>query len=218
MTSMKGFRAAGFLLLALGFSAATLGAETVRNHFDADSMGRAPGFFDFEVLGAPGTARWLVLSDVNPPSAPHILQQVDENRPAGSIAAAVRRTYVFRDGTVSTYVRRGPGHAGMILRLVDARNFLVLLVDTATGSAVLTSYRGGKSTELGRGQAALNRSWEQFTVTAAGPSLSVLFDGKKLFEATDPNPATGRTGLATAGPGVAAFDEFILESAETAKP
>jgi hypothetical protein len=57
MTSMKGFRAAGFLLLALGFSAATLGAETVRNHFDADSMGRAPGFFDFEVLGAPATAR-----------------------------------------------------------------------------------------------------------------------------------------------------------------
>jgi hypothetical protein len=155
---------------------------------------------------------------VNPPSAPHILQQVNQNRPAGSIAAAVRRTYVFRDGTVSTYVRRGPGHAGMILRLVDARNFLVLLVDTATGSAVLTSYRGGKSTELGRGQAALNRSWEQFTVTAAGPSLSVLFDGKKLFEATDPNPATGRTGLATAGPGAAAFDEFILETAETAKP
>jgi hypothetical protein len=209
MTSMKGFRAAGFFLLALGFSAATLGAETVRNHFDADSMGRAPGFFDFEVLGAPATARWLVLSDVNPPSAPHILQQVNQNRPAGSIAAAVRRTYVFRDGTVSTYVRRGPGHAGMILRLVDARNFLVLLVDTATGSAVLTSYRGGKSTELGRGQ---------FTVTAAGPSLSVLFDGKKLFEATDPNPATGRTGLATAGPGAAAFDEFILETAETAKP
>jgi hypothetical protein len=218
MTSMKRLRTAGLLLATLGFSAATLGAETVRNHFDADTMGRMPGFFDFAVLGAPGAARWLILSDLNPPSAPHILQQVDEKRPADSIAAAVRRTYVFRDGTVSTFVRRGPGRAGMILRMADDRDFLVLLVDTATGSTVLTSWRDGKATELGRGQVSLDRSWENFMVTASGPSLSVLFDGKKLFDARDPKPVAGRTGLATAGPGAAAFDEFILETAATAKP
>jgi hypothetical protein len=217
MIGMKRLRTAALLLPLLGFSAAHLGAETVRNHFDMDASGRAPGYFDFVVLGVPGPARWVVLNERNPPSTPNILQQVDAERPVDAIAVAVRRTYVFRDGTVSTYVRRGPGRAGMVLRMADDRNFLVLLVDTSSGSAVLTSYRDGRATELGHGQAALGRSWEQFTVTAAGSSLSVLFDGKKLFDATDPKPLAGRTGLATAGPGPAAFDEFILETAETAR-
>jgi hypothetical protein len=217
MTSRKRLRTSGLLLAAITLSAATLSAERVRNHFDADTMGRAPGFFDFAIVGAPGPARWLILIDENPPSAPNTLQQVDAKRPADSIAAAVRRNYVFRDGTVSTFVRRQPGHAGLILRMADDRNLLVLLVDTATGSAVLTSYRDGKATELGHGQASLARSWEKFTVTASGPELSVLFDDRKLFDATDPKPVSGKTGLATAGPGTAAFDEFILETAE-AKP
>jgi hypothetical protein len=148
MTSRKRLRTAGLLLAAITLSAATLSAERVRNHFDADTMGRAPGFFDFAIVGAPGPARWLILIDENPPSAPNTLQQVDAKR---------------------------------------------------------------------HGQASLARSWEKFTVTASGPELSVLFDDRKLFDATDPKPVSGKTGLATAGPGTAAFDEFILETAE-AKP
>ena len=46
-------------------------------------------------------------------------------------------------------------------------------------------------------------------MTASGPKLSVLFNGQKLFEAVDPRPAAGRTGLAAAGPGDARFDEFL---------
>jgi hypothetical protein len=217
MTSTSRPRTTGFLLAALLLSAATLRAEKVRNHFDADTMGRTPGFFDFAVLVAPGPARWLILSDPNPPSAPNILQQVDQNRPAGSIAAAVRRNYAFRDGTVSTFVRRGPGRAGMILRMANDHDFLVLLVDTGTGATSLTSYRDNKASELGRGEASLARSWEKFTVSASGPALSVLFDDRNLFDAIDPKPVEGRTGLATEGPGTAAFDEFILETA-TGKP
>jgi len=217
MTSTIRSRATGLLLAALLLSAGTLRAERVRNHFDADTIDRTPGFFDFAVLVAPGAARWLILSDPNPPSTPNVLQQVDPSRPADSVAAAIRRNYAFRDGTVSTFVRRGPGRAGMILRMANDRNFLVLLVDTATGATVLTSYRNGKAAELGRGQASLARSWEKFTVSASGPALSVLFDDRKLFDAANPNPVEGRTGLATAGPGMAAFDEFILETG-TAKP
>jgi hypothetical protein len=48
-------------------------------------------------------------------------------------------------------------------------------------------------------------------VTALGPELSVLFNDQKLFGARDPKPVSGRTGLATAGPGEASFDEFLIE-------
>ncbi|HEY1435304.1 MAG TPA: hypothetical protein VGG65_08000 [Thermoanaerobaculia bacterium] len=198
-------------LAAAALAAVPLTAETVRNHFDTDSPMRVPGFFDFFVLGQPGPARWLILTDLNPPSAPNKLSQVEAKRPADSIAAAVRRNYVFQDGSVSTYVKRGGSRAGLLLRMADEKNFLVLLVDAGSGDAVLTSYRDGKAAELGRGRAPLSREWEKFAVTAKGPSLTVLFNDQKIFEAADPKPATGKTGLAAAGPGDASFDEFILE-------
>jgi len=187
-------------------------AETVRNQFDADAMVRAPGFFDLVVLGPnPAPARWLVLADPNAVSAPNRLAQVEKKRPADSIAAAVRRTYAFEDGSVTVFLRQGGSRAGLLARLTDPSNFLVLLVDTTGGEAVLSSWRDGKPTELGRGRATFAKSWAKFGIVARGPSLTVTLDDAKLFEATDPRPASGRTGMVAAGPGEASFDDFVLE-------
>ena len=129
---------AGLLAAALFAWAGPLCAEKVRNHFDSDSIMRAPGFFDFVVLGEPSPAKWLILSDMNPPSAPACAVQVESKRAAGSVAAAVRRTYVFRDGTSSVFFKAGGSRSGLLLRFVDEKNYLLLLVDGATGEAVLT--------------------------------------------------------------------------------
>jgi len=43
------------------------------------------------------------------------------------------------------------------------------------------------------------------------PAVTVSFNGQKLFDATDPGPVSGRIGVATAGPGEASFDEFLIE-------
>jgi hypothetical protein len=216
---MKTKSASVVVSLVLVARAFALPAEgTLRNHFDTDSIMRAPGFFDFAVLGAPGAARWLILSDRNPPSAPNCLSQTEAARPAESIAAALRRNQVFQDGTVSTFVKRGANRAGLLLRMADEKNFLVLLAETGTGETVLWSYRDGKPSELGRGRASFERGWEELGVTASGPKLSVLFNDQKLFEAVDPRPAAGRTGLATAGPGEARFDEFMIETADAPSP
>ncbi len=204
--------------LVLVALAGTLAAEALRNHFDSDAIMRPPGFFDFAVLGAPGAARWLILSDRNPPSAPNCLSQTESARPADSIAVALRRNQVFQDGTVTTFVKRGANRAGLLVRMADEKNFLVLLSDTGTGETVLWSYRDGKPSELGRGRAAFDRGWEELGLTASGPKVEALFNGRKLFEASDPGPAAGRTGLATAGPGEARFDEFSIEPADPPRP
>ena len=205
-------RAALPAVLGLVLFSGAIAAETIRNHFDTDSMMRAPGFFELVVLGPnPAPARWLVLADQNPVSAPNRLAQVELKRPLDSIAAAVRRTYAFEDGSVTTFLRQGASHAGLLLRMVDEKNFLVLMVDTATGEAVLSSWRDGKASELGRGRATFARNWEKFGVAAQGAKLTVTFDDQKLFEAADPKPESGRTGLVAAGPGEASFDEFVLE-------
>jgi hypothetical protein len=185
-------------------------ADEVRNHFDSDSLMRSPGFFDLVVLGDPGKAKWLILDDPNPPSAPYRLAQVELKRPEGSIAAALRRNVELQDGTVSTFVKRGPGRAGLVLRMADPKNFLLLLADTATGELVLASYRDGQATELGRGSGALDRGWEKIAVKLAGPSVAVSVNERPVLDAKDPAPASGRVGLATTGPGEASFDELLI--------
>ena len=205
-----GARALLCLALTAAAVAAPLSGETIRNHFDSDALMRPPGFFDFVVVGS-APARWMVLTDENPPSVPYRLVQVETNRPDDAIAIAVRRKYEFEDGSVATYVRRGGSQAGPVLRMAGEKDFVALLVDTRTGDARLLSYREGKATELGRTKVVFERDWEKFTVVAAGPSLKVLFADRPLFEARDPKPAPGKTGLAAAGPGDASFDEFVLE-------
>lgn len=214
MRTLKRTPALAVLLLALSPAAAR--AEKVRNHFDSDSPMRPPGFFDLVVLGAPGPARWIILADLNPPSTPNKLAQVDTKRPEGSIAAAIRRNYTFQDGSVSTFLKPSTAREGLVLRMQDEKNFLLLLVDF-DGAAVLSSTVGGQTRELGRGKMAPQRPWERYSVMANGPELAVYFNDEKLFDARDPHPVAGRAGLATSGPGEASFDEFILETAETGR-
>ena len=205
---------AGFAL-ALGalLLVASARAERVRCHFDADSGGRAPGFFDTVVWGSPGEADWKVLAAVNSPSTPNKLLQTHSNRPLGSIAVALRRTYVFEDGTVSAALRKGEGLSGIVLRAAGEKDFLVLLLDTRSGDAWLSSYRGGKPTELARGKAEVDQEWGKLFITAAGSQVSARWNDKPLLVATDPHPGSGRVGLATTGPGTASFDEFVFEPA-----
>jgi hypothetical protein len=213
-------RAAVFAVaVALVFAAAAPAlAERVRNHFDSDSIMRPPGFFEYVVLGAPGPAKWLVLSDRNPPSAPAVAVQVESGRPATSIAAAVRRTYAFRDGTASTFVKSGGSRSGLVVRYVDEKNYVALLVDGQSGEAELTSVRDGKSESLGRGTARFAQPWSRLELVISGPSLKATFGDAPLLEGTDPHPAAGRVGMAVSGPGEARFDELILDSGEIHGP
>ena len=215
MKSQLRLRSACALFLAAALTAASSPAlgEEIRSHFDSDSLMRAPGFFDLVVFGEQSKqtqARWFVLTDPNPPSAPYRLAQVNVNRPDGSIAAALRRNSEMQDGTVSVFLKKGPGRAGLILRMPDEKNYLLLLANTATGELVLTSERDGKSTELGKGTGAFDRDWLKMTVKLEGPAVAVSVTDKPVLEAKDPKPVSGRVGVATTGPGEASFDELLI--------
>jgi hypothetical protein len=206
--------AASLALGALLFASAAR-AEKIRNHFDSDAPMREPGFFDLVVWGAPGEARWKVLADFNPPSAPNKLLQTLDTRPAGSIAVALRRTYTFEDGTLSVGLRKGSGLGGVVLRATGGKDFLVLFVDVGSGDARLWSYRGGKGTELDHGKAELAQEWGTLSITASGSSIVARWNDKPLLKGSDPHPIAGRVGLATMGPGAVSFDEFDFEAAST---
>ena len=197
----------------LGAAVSPAAAERMRNHFDSDAPLRPPAFFEFVVLGAPGAAEWRVLSDFNPPSAPNQVTQIRLERPAGSIAAALRNKVTLRDGSLSVGLRKGSGTGGLVLRMSGEKDFLVLLVDLATGEARLSSSRDGRLSELARGRADLDSEWGTLLITADGSKVSARWNERAVLTATDPWPAAGRTGLAAAGRGPTAFDEFVIEPA-----
>jgi len=203
----------GALLLLFAAAGSAQNAEKLRNHFDSDGLLREPAFFDFLVLGPPGEAEWKVVGGYNPPSAPNHVSQVMPNRPADSIAAAFRRNSTFRDGTWSVAMRQGNGRGGIVFRMTGEGDFLVLLVDLGTGEARLSSCRNGRTADLARAavKGRDNNEWSVLKISAAGPRISAQWRDKPLLEATDPNPAAGRSAMATAGPGVVSFDEFILD-------
>lgn len=185
----------------------------MRNHFDSDAPMRPPAFFEFVVLGEPGAAEWRVLSDFNPPSAPNQVSQIRLDRPTSSIAAALRNNVTLRDGSLSVGLRKGSGTGGLVLRMSGEKDFLILLVNLATGEATLSSSRDGRRSELARGKADLDREWGTLSITADGSKIAARWNEKTVLTAADPRPAEGRTGLATAGRGPAAFDEFVIEPA-----
>jgi hypothetical protein len=212
----KGILLAIPLLLAAGAALAQTPADDrkLRNHFDSDALLREPAFFDFVVLGAAGKADWRVVGGFNPPSTPNHVTQTLATRPSDSIAVALRRSSPFRDGDLSLALRRGEGRGGIVLRMAGEKDFLVLLVDLATGDARLSAYRGGRAMELAKGTAKMSSEWGVLKISAAGAKISAQWDDKPLLEATDPNPAAGRSGMATAGPGLVSFDEFVLDPAD----
>lgn len=206
-------------LLALGLSFAAVGsAEKIRSHFDSDAAMRPPGFFDAVVWGVGGAAEWRVVADTNPPSTPNRLIQILDGRPDGSIAAVLRRKYLFENGRISAALRRGTGQGGVVLRATGERAFLLLLIDLTSGDARLSSYRDGKATELARGAAKVEDEWGVLSVDASGKAITARWNGKPLLRATDPRPIAGQSGLATMGSGTVSFDEFILEPAEGTGP
>ncbi len=202
-----------FLLL---LAAAPAAAQTLRNHFDSDGLLREPAFFDFAVLGAPGAAQWRVVSGYNPPSAPNHATQTLASRPDDSIAVALRRNSFFRDGVWSLALSRAQGRGGIVLRMAGERDFLVLLVNLTTGETRLSAYRNGRAAELAKATAKIDREWGVLKITATGPKISAEWEDRPLLQAVDPSPEAGRSGMATAGPGIVAFDEFVLEPAEEA--
>ena len=200
-------------LVLAGLFAGPARGQAIRNHFESDSIGRPPAFFDFVVLGAPGPAAWRVTGGHNPPSAPNFAAQILAERPNDSIAAALRRNANYQDGTWSIALMNEGGQGGIVFRMVDEKNFLVLLVDVAGGDATLASFRNGTRQELAKGKAAIVNEWGFLKITAKGPKISATWDSKPLLEATDPAPAAGRAGMATAGHAITSFDEFVLEPA-----
>jgi len=191
--------------------------EKNRNHFDADAPFREPAFFDFVVLGEPGPAAWRVVTEFNPPSAPNGVSQINLRRPPNSIGAAIRRNVILRDGSVSVGIKKQAGQAGLVLRVVDEKNYVALLVDPVGGGARLFQAEKGVVREIAHGKISEDHEWGFLAVTLAGPKLSATFDGAPVLEATVPAVA-GRVGLATAGPGLMTFDELVIDPAGAAKP
>ncbi len=67
-------------------------------------------------------------------------------------------------------MKNSPSRAGFVLRMTGEKDFLLLTVETLSGDVVLSSYRDGKPSELGRGNIKFGRAWDNFGVSLEGES------------------------------------------------
>ena len=201
----------GIPLACAALAVAAAAPQTkLRNHFDSDAPMRPPGFFDFVVLGTPGPAEWMVIGDQNPPSAPNQLTQTFAKRPDGSIAAALRRNVTLADGRLSVTIKRGSSPGGLLFRMADDANFLLLLVDQTSQEVRLSGYRAGAAKELARGKIETERDWGILSVDLSGGTARVDWNGKEALRASGLPTTSGRVGLAALGR--SSFDEFVIEA------
>ena len=151
---------------------------------------RAPGFFDLVVLRrARARPRWLVLTDPNPPSAPNRLVQTEATRPGGldrgRAPAQLRRS---RTGTRLDLRQAGRRPRGPDPADGGREEFLLLLVDTATGEVVLSSYAAtARRPSSAAATTAFARGWEKLCGRRlAGPALIGLLQRREALRRDGP--------------------------------
>ena len=125
------------------------------------------------------------------------------SRPDDSIAVALRRNSAFRDGVWSLVAApRRSGRGGIVFRMAGEKDFLVLLLDLATGDArLLRLPRWHARRSSAKATAKFGSEWGVLAISAAGPKISAEWDGQAAPAGDRSEPVAGRSGMATAGPG-----------------
>ena len=120
---------------------------------------------------------------------------------------------MFQDGTSSTFFKKGGSRSGLILRYVDEKNYLLLLVDGASGEAVLTSVRDGKARCSDAARATFSDAGRSSESRRSGPSVKASLGDARSSKGPIRTRWRARRHRGR-GPGRGAFDELVFESAE----
>ena len=130
---------------------------------------------------------WLILTDLNPPSAPEQARagrtgppgRFDRRRDPAQLRLPGRHGVDVRQARIRP---RGahPAHGGREELSRAARRSR--LAATRCSPRIATA----SATELGRGRAKMERGWEKFAVVAAGPALTVLFNDAEAVRSEGP--------------------------------
>lgn len=171
--------------------------------------------FDFASSGDDRTGEWLVIDNIAGRALAQINTESGENR----LSFAIYRPFSGRDVYVSTRFMTISGKvdqsAGVFVRFRSADDYYAARANALENSVNLYRVAAGKRQLIGCMEVNVsNQAWHTLGIAARDDRITVLFDGRELFVATDrrsPGPP-GKVGLWTQADSMIWFENLKIGS------
>jgi hypothetical protein len=186
---------------------ATNWAATV--NFDDFKPGAPPPGWTATRTGK-GDAKWEVVADDSAPSKPNVLKQSGE----ATYPVCFKSDTSLKDGFVEVKFRPIAGKedqaGGVIWRCQDADNYYIARANALEDNLTIYHTIKGKRVAFKNVDTKVASGvWHSLRVEFEGNKFAVIFDGKKLIEATDDSfSEAGKVGVWTKADSVTLFDDF----------
>lgn len=190
-------------------------------NFDKDQPNSVPAGFTPMTYGSAEPADWKVQPAGDTSSGQFVVQ----TRPCSTadcaqllVAERVQTTYPDLTVMVQDLSPDGTGEAGVVVAVLDNRNYYAVTLQPSTGLLTTRRVTDGVTTLLGRQTLKLTaQPWHTIRVQRINfihldkGRLGVFIDGAQIAAVDDAVlPKEGRVGLITMGATAAKFDQFHL--------
>ena len=204
-------RAITAMIISTGLLANAALADTI--NFDNLKTGAPPPAWTASKTGK-GDAKWEVVADDSAPSKPNVLKQSGE----ATYPVCFKNDTSVKDGYVEVKFKPISGKedqaGGVIWRCKDADNYYIARANALEDN--VTIYHTIKGTRVSFKNIDTKVApavWHTLRVEFKGNGFAVIFDGKKVIEATDDSFAdAGKVGVWTKADSVTLFDDFSFGS------
>ncbi|MEA2863921.1 MAG: hypothetical protein QOC84_1877 [Bradyrhizobium sp.] len=199
------------------FLLAACGPTASRSPADAITFDTSKGLDDFEFAtagdGKPG--EWSIIEN----DAGRVLAQTDTDPANNRFPLAIYRPFSGRDVFVSIRFMTISGDtdqaAGVLVRFASADDYYVVRASALENNVGLYRVAAGKREMIGCMEINVSgQAWHTLGIAARDERLTVFFDGRELFVATDrrfPAPP-GKVGLWTEGDSLTWFESLTIGS------
>jgi hypothetical protein len=199
-----------FVVLA-SLAASVALADTI--NFDDLKPGAQPPGWTATRTGS-GDAKWTVVADDSAPSKPNVLKQSGE----ATYPVCIKNDTNIKDGFVEVKFKPISGKedqaGGVIWRCLDADNYYIARANALEDNVTIYhTIKGRRVSFKNTDTKVASGAWHTLRVEFLGNKFAVIFDGKKVIEATDDSfSATGKVGVWTKADSVTLFDDFTYGS------
>ncbi|HEY5481013.1 MAG TPA: family 16 glycoside hydrolase [Verrucomicrobiae bacterium] len=207
-TDMKAL--AAFALLT-GLLCGSALADTV--NFDDLKAGAPPPGWTASRTGK-GDAKWEIVADDSAPSKTNVLRQSGE----ATYPVCFKNDASLKDGFVAVKFKAVSGKidqaGGVIWRCQDADNYYIARANALEDNITIYHTIKGKRVSLKNIDTTVAPGvWHTLRVEFKGNKFAVIFDSKKVIEATDDSFSdAGKVGVWTKADSVTLFDDFSYGS------
>jgi hypothetical protein len=181
-----------------------------------DRRDAPPAGFSFALTGDGRPGRWLVLETPGASAGARVLAQLDQDETDYRFPLAIVPAVDLKDLRLAVKCKPVDGKVdqacGLVLRYQDENRYYVARLNALENNVRLYHVWDGRRIQFaGWNGKVTKNAWHELSVAAQGDRFEVLFDGRKVIEASDRTiTSAGKVGVWTKSDSVAYFDDLTV--------